>query len=76
MTRFSVWGCRMEYTNSQIKALIMEYIHNSTDRKAVYLRLVDGMTFEKIAEEVQLDVKTVRKRIHKCENELFRHIPG
>lgn len=66
----------MEYTNSQIKSLIMEYIHNSVDRKAVYLRLVDGMTFEKIAETVQLDVKTVRKRIHKCENELFRHIPG
>ena len=66
----------MEYTNSQIKALILEYIHNSVDRKAVYLRLVDGMTFEKIAETVQLDVKTVRKRIHKCENELFRHIPG
>ena len=65
----------MEYTNSQIKALIMEYIHNSVDRKAVYLRLVDGMTFEKIAETVQLDVKTVRKRIHKCENELFRHLP-
>ena len=66
----------MEYTNSQIKALIMEYIHNSVDRKAVYLRLVDGMTFEKIAEAVELDVKTVRKRIHKCENELFKHLPG
>ena len=66
----------MEYTNSQIKAIIMEYIHNATDRKMVYKRLVDGMTFEKIAEEAQLDVKTVRRRIHKCENELFRHIPG
>ena len=66
----------MEYSNSQIRELIMEYIHNSVDRNAVYLRLVDGMTFEKIAEVVELDVKTVRKRIHKCENELFRHIPG
>ena len=66
----------MEYTNSQIRDLIMEYIHNQDDRKMVYLRLVDGLTFEKISEEFQLDVKTVRKRIHKCENELFRHIPG
>ena len=65
----------MEYTNSQIRDLIMEYIHNQDDRKMVYRRLVDGLTFEKISEEFQLDVKTVRKRIHKCENELFRHIP-
>ena len=66
----------MEYSNSQIRELIMEYIHSAENRKMVYLRLVDGMTFEKISEEFQLDVKTVRKRIHKCENELFRHIPG
>ena len=65
----------MEYTNSQIRDLIMEYIHNAVDRKMVYRRLVDGITFEKISEEFQMDVKTVRKRIHKCENDLFRHIP-
>ena len=65
----------MEYTNSQIRDLIKEYIHNATDRKMVYLRLVDGLTFEKIGEDVKLDVKTVRKRIHKCEDILFRHIP-
>ena len=66
----------MDYTNSQIKALIMEHIHNAVDRKMVYMRLVDGLTFEKISFEVQLDVKTVRKRIHKCENEIFKHLPG
>ena len=42
----------------------------------VFERLVNGLTFEKIAEIAELDVKTVRKRIHKCENELFLHIPG
>ena len=66
----------MEYTNTQIRELIAEYIHNSIDRKMVFERLVNGTTFEKISEEFQLDVKTVRKRIHRCENEIFRHIPG
>ena len=66
----------MEYTNSQIRSLIMEYIHNGVDRKMAYERLVNGLTFEKISEIFQLDVKTVRKRIHKCESELFKHIPG
>ena len=65
----------MEYTNSLIRDLIKEYIHNSTDRKMVYLRLVDGLTFERIGAEVKLDVKTVRKRIHKCEEILFKHVP-
>ena len=66
----------MEYTNSQIRELIMEHIHNQVDRKMAYDRLVNGLTFEKISEIYQMDVKTVRKRIHKCENELFKHIPG
>jgi len=66
----------MEYTNTQIRELIAEYIHNQIDRKMVFERLVNGMTFEKISEIYQLDVKTVRKRIHKCEDIIFRHIPG
>lgn len=65
----------MEYSNSKIRELIAEYIHNADDRKMVFERLVNGLTFEKISELVGMDVKTVRKRIHKCEDELFRHIP-
>ena len=66
----------MEYTNSQIRELIAEHIHNAVDRKMVFDRLVNGLTFEKLSEIYQLDVKTVRKRIHKCEEIIFRHIPG
>ena len=66
----------MEYTNSLIRKLIAEYIHNEVDRKMVFDRLVNGYTFEKISGIYFLDVKTVRKRIHKCENEIFKHIPG
>ena len=66
----------MEYTNSQIRELIAEHLHNQVDRKMVFERLVNGLTFEKISEIYQMDVKTVRKRIHKCEEVIFRHIPG
>ena len=66
----------MEYTNSQIRELIAEHLHNQVDRKMVFDRLVNGLTFEKISEIYQLDVKTVRKRIHKSEEILFKHIPG
>ena len=64
----------MEYSNSQIKELIQEYIHNEEDRKMLFLRLVNGKTFEQIGGIVSKDVKTVRKRIHRGEEILFRHL--
>ena len=67
---------RPDYGNAQIKALIMEYIHDKTDRKMLYLRLVDGDTIGEIASKTGLDDKTVWRRLHKGERELFSHLPG
>jgi DNA-directed RNA polymerase specialized sigma24 family protein len=66
----------MEYTNSQIRDLISEHIHNADDRRMLQLRLIDGMTFEQIGFEMGMTTKTVRIRIHKGEEILFKHIPG
>ena len=66
----------MEYTNSQIKELILEHIHSARDRKLLYRRLVDGITFEKLAEEFQLSPRQIRNIIYKNEKELFKHFPG
>ena len=66
----------MEYTNSRIRELIAEYIHNLADRQMLSLRLIDGMTFEAIGFEMGMTAKTVRIRIHKGEQILFRHLPG
>ena len=65
---------RPEYGNEQITALIKEYIHDKTDRKMLYLRLVDGDTIGEIAEKVGLDDKTVWRRLHKGEKQLFSHL--
>ena len=67
---------RHEYTNSQAISLIAEHIHNLADRKMLSLRLIDGMTFEQIGFEMGMTTKTVRLRIHKGEEILFKHIPG
>lgn len=66
----------MEYTNSQIRNLIEDYIHNLDDRRMLQLRLIDGLTFEAIGFEMGMTTKTVRIRIHKGEQILFKHIPG
>lgn len=64
----------MEYTNSQIKALIMEHIHSERDRKILYRRLVDGVTYERIAEEFELSVRQAKTIVYKYEEMLFRHL--
>jgi hypothetical protein len=70
-----------EYTTDQITELIKQYIHDKLDRKMLYWRLVDGDTFEAILNKIYNEdrirtVKTVRERIHKGEEILFKHIPG
>ena len=64
----------MEYTNSQIKALIEEHIHSRRDRQVLFLRLVEGLTFEKIAEEMELSVRHTKTIVYKAEEILFKHL--
>lgn len=66
----------MEYSNSQIRELISEYIHSERDRGILERRLIDGITFERLAEEFEMSPKAVRVIVRKQEQILFRHIPG
>ena len=65
----------MEYTNSQIREAIAEYIHSERDRKILCLRLIDGYVFEKIAEIMEMSPRQIRTIVHKNENILFKHFP-
>lgn len=64
----------MEYTNSQIKELIAEHIHSSRDRRILYSRLVDGLTFEALGEKFQMSDRQIKTIVYKCEKVLFSHI--
>ena len=65
----------MEYTNSQIRELISEYIHSERDRAVLNRRLVDGLTFERLAEEFDMSVIQVKNIVYRLQDELFKHIP-
>ena len=64
----------MEYTNSQIRDLIAEHIHSERDRRILERRLIDGITFERRAEEFQMSVRQMKTIVHKNENILFRYV--
>ena len=64
----------MEYTNSRIRELIAEHIHSERDRRILERRLIDGMTFEKLAEEHELSVSQVKRIIWKGSETDVRHM--
>ena len=65
----------VEYTNSQIRELIAEHIHSERDRKILERRLIDGIVFEKLAEEFDMSPRQIRNVVHRNESILFRKIP-
>ena len=64
----------MEYTNSRIREVIAEYIHNERDRKILERRLIDGITFETLAEEFDISVSQVKRIGWKNTEILSRHV--
>ena len=63
-----------EYSNSQISAVIEEYIHSKRNRELLKRRYVDGITFEKLSEEFELSVRQAKTIVYKAEKILFSHV--
>ena len=64
----------MEYTNSQILKAIGEYLHSDRDRSILARRLIDGITYERLAEEFDLSVRQTKNIVYKNEEILFRKL--
>ena len=63
-----------EYTNSQIREIIREYIHSERDREILCRRLIDGITYERLAEEFGLSVRHTKTIVYRGEEQVFRHV--
>lgn len=64
----------MQYTNSQAREAIAEFIHSERDRRILERRLIDGIVFEKLAEEFSMSPRQIRNIVYKNEKILFSHI--
>lgn len=62
----------MQYTNSEIERRISEHIHSERDRRIMRLRLIDGITYERIAETVEMSPRYVRALVHKHLDNLIK----
>ena len=59
-------------TNSELAELISEHIHSERDRQIMKLKLIDGLTYEKIAEIYEMSPRYVRSLVRKLMNERLK----
>ena len=67
-----------DVSRSEIEHAIDEWIvgkYAERDRQLLRRRLIDGIVFERLAEEFDLSVRQTKKIIYKGQEKVFRHIP-
>ena len=60
-------------SRSQISCLIDQWILNERDRAILKRRLLDGITYEKLADEFDLSVRQIKNIVYKSQIKLFQH---
>lgn len=60
--------------NSQIEHAIDEWIHSERDRKILKRRLIDGICYEPLADEMDMSVRRIKTIVSKAEAQLFKHL--
>jgi len=67
-----------DISRSEIDFAIDEWIvgkNAERDRRIVRRRLIDGVTFERLAEEAEISVSQVKRIVFSRSEVLYRHIP-
>lgn len=52
----------------------MNGIHSERDRKILKRRLIDGICYEPLADEMDMSVRQIKNIVSKAEAKLFRHL--
>lgn len=63
-----------DYSNSHIEMVIDECIHSERDRKLMKRRLIDGLTYEMLAEEFDLSSRQVSRIVYKHLTNMLKYI--
>lgn len=63
-----------DQSKTELTFLIDEWILNERNRNILKRRILDGVTFEKLAEEFDLSTQQVKNIVYKCQNILLRHL--
>ena len=66
-----------DISRTDIIVAIQEWIigaHGERNRQIMARRLLDGVTYEALAEEFDLSDRQVKNIVYKCESKIYKHI--
>lgn len=66
-----------DLSRADIEAAIDNWIigrNAERNRMILKRRLLDGITFDRLAEEFDLSVRQVKNIVYQCENKLYKHL--
>ena len=63
----------MDYTNSRLREIVGEYVHDERARRLLIRKYADNVTLERLAEEEDLSVSQVKRILKKYYFTVFRH---
>lgn len=63
-----------DVSNSEIEKLINEWIHSERDRKILKRRIIDGICYEPLADEMDMSVRQIKNIVYKAEAKIFKHL--
>jgi DNA-directed RNA polymerase specialized sigma24 family protein len=61
-------------SRSEVEYIIDEWIFNERNRNILKRRMLDGITFERLAEEFDLSVQQVKTIVYKCRDTISAFI--
>ena len=61
----------LDLSRTDINYLIEEWIYSERDRKILKRRMLDGVTFETIAEEFDMSVRQIKTIVYKGEKRVY-----
>lgn len=61
-------------TNTEIKHLIDEYIHSERDRRIMRCKLIDGYTYERIAEIEEMSPRQIKTIVKRCSAVIWQSV--
>lgn len=61
-------------SRSEWENLIDQWIFKERDRAILKRRLLDGITYERLAQEFDMSTQNVCSIIYKCQDKVFKHL--
>lgn len=61
-------------SRTQLERLVDEWIFSERDRRIFKRRLLDGITYERLAEEFDMSVRQIKNIVAKSERVVYSHL--